>query len=107
MAKRQTRCVQGAVSIMDVWVQIPPSAPLTALSRSEKFLKRISELRGRCKRLATTDNALVAQRIERCPAEAEAESSNLSKRTIFKVKRGPPGIRRASFMDLVTDWSRF
>ena len=27
VAKRQTRCVQGAVSFMDVWVQIPPSAP--------------------------------------------------------------------------------
>jgi hypothetical protein len=28
VAKRQTRCVQGAVSITDVWVQIPPSAPI-------------------------------------------------------------------------------
>ena len=33
VAKRQTRCVQGAVSFMDVWVQIPPSAP--ALSRMD------------------------------------------------------------------------
>ena len=27
VAERQTRCVQGAVSQKDVWVQIPPSAP--------------------------------------------------------------------------------
>ena len=27
VAERQTRCVQGAVSHEDVWVQIPPSAP--------------------------------------------------------------------------------
>ena len=63
-----------------------PSLGTTDRTYSQReFLKGISELRGRCKRLATTDNALVAQRIERCPAEAEAESSNLSKRTTFQV----------------------
>ena len=31
VAERLTRCVQGAVSHEDVWVQIPPSAPALAL----------------------------------------------------------------------------
>ena len=47
----------GRSILTDVWVQIPPSAP-------------------------STNHALVAQWIERCPAEAEVVSSNLAKRTI-------------------------
>ena len=70
VAKRQTRCVQGAVSIKDVWVQIPPSAP---------FFQR----------------ALVAQWIERCPAEAEVVSSNLAKRAISMPCRTDTDTTRA------------
>ena len=53
----------GRSILSDVWVQIPPSAPNS-------------------NRLHGTHRALVAQRIERCPAEAEVVSSNLAKRTI-------------------------
>ena len=53
VAEWQTRYVQGVVSVTDVWVQIPPSAP---------------------------NNAPVAQWIERSPAEAEAVGSSPTRR---------------------------
>ena len=55
----------GRSILTDVWVQIPPSAP-------------------------NSFHALVAQRIERCPAEAEVVSSNLAKRTTLLVRIRSP-----------------
>ena len=55
----------GRSVLTDVWVQIPPSAPNGNPAR------------------CVGHRALVAQRIERCPAEAEVVSSNLAKRAIF------------------------
>ena len=54
----------GRSVLMDVWVQIPPSAPTNTPAK-------------------IGHRALVAQRIERCPAEAEVVSSNLAKRAIL------------------------
>lgn len=65
VAERQTRCVQGAVPVTGVGVQIPPSAPYP-------------EHYG-----AIAPHALVAQWIERSPAEAEVVSSSLTERATF------------------------
>ncbi len=61
VAEWQTRCVQGAVSLrMCGFKSLPRHQPANRANR--------------------TLRALVAQRIERCPAEAEVVSSNLAKR---------------------------
>ena len=63
VAEWQTRCVQGAVSLRMCGFKSLPRHQLAT-------------------RFNGTHRALVAQRIERCPAEAEVVSSNLAKRAI-------------------------
>ena len=60
-----------------VWVQIPPSAPDTDTDW-EPGIERTPSV------LVPAVRALVAQWIERSPAEAEAVGSNPTERTIFR-----------------------
>ena len=70
VAEWQTRCVQGAVSLRMCGFKSLPRHQLAT-------------------RFNGTHCALVAQRIERCPAEAEVVSSNLAKRTISCPNESP------------------
>ena len=62
-------------------------------NKRRKYTAKPSSRRCTANRVSghTYDYALVAQRIERCPAEAEAVGSNPAKRTIF-VSPVPAGI---------------
>ena len=78
VAEWQTRCVQGAVSLrMCGFKSLPRHQPANRPNRIHR--------------------ALVAQWIERCPAEAEVVSSNLAKRATcfpFFAPSDPHGVSR-------------
>ncbi len=79
MAEWQTRCVQGAVSLRMCGFKSLPrhqieSLPACRQKSPSPGILGSGDRQARC--------ALVAQRIERCPAEAEVVGSNPAKRTI-------------------------
>ncbi len=86
VAKRQTRCVQGAVSLWTCgFKSLPRHHPYPVRAREWPASgHNAGPGRREDHRVpVTAAYALVAQRIERCPAEAEVVGSNPAKRAIM------------------------